>query len=59
VKWFDANGTDVDAYPNRAFRGGVYAINVPEDYGPEDAGDRDGGPLEDANEDALDKWAER
>jgi len=23
-KWFDANGVDVDAYPERAFRGGVY-----------------------------------
>lgn len=23
-KWFDANGTDVDAYPERAFHGGVY-----------------------------------
>ncbi len=24
TKWFDANGVDVDAYPDRAFRGGVY-----------------------------------
>lgn len=24
MKQFDANGTDVDAYPERAFRGGVY-----------------------------------
>jgi len=24
MKWFDANGTDVDAYPERAFQGGVY-----------------------------------
>lgn len=23
-KWFDANGVDVDAYPDRAFKGGVY-----------------------------------
>jgi hypothetical protein len=23
-KWYDANGTDVDAYPERAFQGGVY-----------------------------------
>lgn len=23
-KWYDANGVDVDAYPDRAFRGGVY-----------------------------------
>lgn len=24
MKWFDANGTDVDAYPDRAFKNGVY-----------------------------------
>lgn len=24
-KWFDANGTDVDAYPDRAFKDGVYS----------------------------------
>lgn len=23
-KWFDENGTDIDAYPHRAFQGGVY-----------------------------------
>ena len=25
TKWFDANGTDVDAYPERAWQGGVYS----------------------------------
>lgn len=24
MKWFDANGTDIDAHTNEAFRGGVY-----------------------------------
>lgn len=23
-KWYDENGTDVDAYPEKAFTGGVY-----------------------------------
>ncbi len=28
MKWYDANGTDVDAYPNDAFVGGVYVAGV-------------------------------
>ena len=27
-KWFDANGVDVDAYPERAFHGGVYDYGI-------------------------------
>lgn len=26
MKWYDQNGTDIDAYPERAFQGGVYSV---------------------------------